>query len=73
MLLVFYAVPGVLHFACTIGCWAWRFNDVIDATATELVETTMYVLSIYHANHNNFIHLNFNNVLAKKIDNKLNG
>ena len=25
--------------------WAWRFNDVIDATATELVETTMYVLA----------------------------
>ena len=25
--------------------WAWRFDDVIDGTATELVETTMYVLA----------------------------
>ena len=25
--------------------WAWRFYDVIDGTATELVETTMYVLA----------------------------
>ena len=25
--------------------WAWRFNDVIDGTATQLVETTMYVLA----------------------------
>ena len=25
--------------------WAWRFVDVIDGTATELVETTMYVLA----------------------------
>ena len=24
--------------------WAWRFDDVIDGTATQLVETTMYVL-----------------------------
>ena len=25
--------------------WAWRFEDVIDGTATQLVETTMYVLA----------------------------
>ena len=25
--------------------WAWRFDDVIDGTATELIETTMYVLA----------------------------
>ena len=25
--------------------WAWRFDDVIDGTATQLVETTMYVLA----------------------------
>ena len=25
--------------------WAWRFDDVIAGTATELVETTMYVLA----------------------------
>ena len=25
--------------------WAWRFDVVIDGTATELVETTMYVLA----------------------------
>ena len=25
--------------------WAWRFDDVIDGTATELVETTMHVLA----------------------------
>jgi hypothetical protein len=25
--------------------WAWRFDDVIAGTATQLVETTMYVLA----------------------------
>ena len=24
--------------------WAWRFDDVMDGSATELIETTMYVL-----------------------------
>ncbi len=26
--------------------WAWRFDDVIDGTATEIVEITMYVLGV---------------------------
>ena len=25
--------------------WAWRFDDVMDGSATELIETTMYVLA----------------------------
>ena len=30
-----------LHFRA----WAWRFDDVIEGTATKLTETTMYVLA----------------------------
>ena len=26
--------------------WAWRFDDVMDGSATELIETTMYVLAV---------------------------
>ena len=26
--------------------WAWRFDDVMDGSATELIETTMYVLEV---------------------------
>ena len=43
---------GVLCGACGFSCclhyraWAWRFNEVIEGTSTELVEATMIVLAV---------------------------
>ena len=39
---------GAWGFACCLHyrAWAWRFHDVIEGTSTELVETTMIVLSV---------------------------
>jgi hypothetical protein len=39
---------GAWGFACCLHyrSWAWRFNDVMEGTSTELVETTMTVLAV---------------------------
>ena len=43
--------------------WAWRFDDVIDGTATELVETTMYCVYAYSCHYSTS---NSINVFANK-------
>ena len=39
---------GAWGFSCCLHyrSWAWRFNDVMEGTSTELVETTMTVLMV---------------------------
>lgn len=39
---------GAWGFACCLHyrSWAWRFNEVMAGTSTELVETTMTVLAV---------------------------
>jgi hypothetical protein len=39
---------GAWGFSCCLHyrAWAWRFNEVIEGTSTELVEATMIVLAV---------------------------